>query len=90
MDEIQAETVKNSEAISSTKMEVTVARKELQALSLELQSLVSVVSILHLDHISTDTAHLPTPYHGGHVQFYRIHDATNYLGLILLCMVCHV
>lgn len=60
MEEIQTETVKNSEAISSTKVEVTVARKELQALSLELQSLVSAVCILSLYHINTDTAHLAT------------------------------
>ncbi|XP_063076523.1 thread biopolymer filament subunit gamma isoform X2 [Engraulis encrasicolus] len=42
MEEIQTETAKTSEAVSSAKVEITGARKELQALSLELQSLVSV------------------------------------------------
>ncbi|MGH0139388.1 UNVERIFIED_CONTAM: hypothetical protein FKN15_069478 [Acipenser sinensis] len=43
MDEIQSVTVKSTEAISAAKVEVSVARKELQTLNLELQSLLSVV-----------------------------------------------
>ncbi|XP_067108919.1 thread biopolymer filament subunit gamma [Osmerus mordax] len=41
MDEMHAVNAKSSEAISSTKLEITGSRKELQALSLELQGLVS-------------------------------------------------
>ncbi|XP_058878634.1 thread biopolymer filament subunit gamma [Acipenser ruthenus] len=42
MDEIQSVTVKSTEAISAAKVEVSVARKELQTLNLELQSLLAV------------------------------------------------
>ena len=45
MDEMHTETAKNSEAISSAKVEISVTRKEMQALSLELQSLVSMVRV---------------------------------------------
>ncbi|TRY91227.1 hypothetical protein DNTS_035564 [Danionella cerebrum] len=41
MDEIQTATAKNTEAVSSTKAQITSARKELQALSLELQGLAA-------------------------------------------------
>nr|XP_015210110.1 PREDICTED: thread biopolymer filament subunit gamma-like [Lepisosteus oculatus] len=41
MDEIQTVTVKNTEAISTVKVEITASRKELQALNLELQGLIS-------------------------------------------------
>ncbi|XP_051555930.1 thread biopolymer filament subunit gamma isoform X2 [Myxocyprinus asiaticus] len=41
MDEIQTTNAKNTEAVSSTKTEITAARKELQTLSLELQGLVA-------------------------------------------------
>ncbi|KAJ8397417.1 hypothetical protein AAFF_G00439660 [Aldrovandia affinis] len=41
-DEIQTATEKSTEAITSAKMEIGASKKELQALSLELQSLVTV------------------------------------------------
>ncbi|XP_043073184.1 thread biopolymer filament subunit gamma isoform X2 [Puntigrus tetrazona] len=41
MDEIQTANAKNTEAVSSTKVEITTARKELQTLNLELQGLVA-------------------------------------------------
>lgn len=44
MEEIQTANVKNTEAVSSTKVEITAARKELQTLNLELQGLVAAVS----------------------------------------------
>lgn len=46
MDEIQTVNAKNTEAVSSAKTEITAARKELQALNLELQGLVAAVSVL--------------------------------------------
>jgi len=46
MDEMQATNVKNTEAVSSTKAEITVARKELQTLNLELQGLVATVRLI--------------------------------------------
>lgn len=45
MDEMQTTNAKNTEAVSSTKVEITVARKELQTLNLELQGLVAAVSV---------------------------------------------
>lgn len=44
MEEMQTANVKNTEAVSSTKVEITAARKELQTLNLELQGLVAAVS----------------------------------------------
>uniref|UniRef100_A0A8C1FRJ0 Zgc:136930 n=1 Tax=Cyprinus carpio carpio TaxID=630221 RepID=A0A8C1FRJ0_CYPCA len=41
MDEIQTANAKNTEAVSSTKAEITTGRKELQMLNLELQGLVA-------------------------------------------------
>uniref|UniRef100_A0A9J8BFN9 Zgc:136930 n=1 Tax=Cyprinus carpio carpio TaxID=630221 RepID=A0A9J8BFN9_CYPCA len=41
MDEIQTANAKNTEAVSSTKSEITAARKEMQTLNLELQGLVA-------------------------------------------------
>ncbi|KAG9355932.1 hypothetical protein JZ751_000776, partial [Albula glossodonta] len=41
MDEIQTATAKSTEAINSAKLEITASKKELQALSLELQTLVT-------------------------------------------------
>ncbi|XP_073671193.1 thread biopolymer filament subunit gamma isoform X2 [Paramisgurnus dabryanus] len=41
MDEMQSVNVKNTEAVSSTKAEITASRKELQTLNLELQSLIA-------------------------------------------------
>uniref|UniRef100_A0A671N9B3 Zgc:136930 n=1 Tax=Sinocyclocheilus anshuiensis TaxID=1608454 RepID=A0A671N9B3_9TELE len=41
MDEIQTANAKNTEAVSSTKAEITAGRKELQTLNLELQGLVA-------------------------------------------------
>ncbi|XP_030631736.1 thread biopolymer filament subunit gamma [Chanos chanos] len=41
MDEMQSASVKSTEAISSTKVETAAAKKELQALGLELQGLVN-------------------------------------------------
>ncbi|XP_056095493.1 thread biopolymer filament subunit gamma isoform X3 [Rhinichthys klamathensis goyatoka] len=41
MDEMQTTNAKNTEAVSSAKVEITVARKELQTLNLELQGLVA-------------------------------------------------
>ncbi|XP_036409367.1 thread biopolymer filament subunit gamma-like [Megalops cyprinoides] len=46
MEEIQTASAKSSEAISSATAEVIVSKKELQALSLELQSLVSMNLVL--------------------------------------------
>lgn len=48
MDEIQTANVKSTEAVSSTKAEITAARKELQALGLELQGLVTQVSLQYM------------------------------------------
>ncbi len=45
MDEIQTTNAKNTEAVSSTKAEITAARKELQTQNLELQGLVATVSV---------------------------------------------
>ncbi|XP_028659875.1 thread biopolymer filament subunit gamma isoform X2 [Erpetoichthys calabaricus] len=42
MDEIQTSAVKSTEAISETKSDITTAKKELQGLNLELQSLMSL------------------------------------------------
>lgn len=44
MEEMQTANVKNTEAVSSTKADITIARKELQTLNLELQGCVAAVS----------------------------------------------
>lgn len=44
MDEMQTANAKSSEAVSATKSEIGAARKELQALGLELQGLLTQVS----------------------------------------------
>ncbi|XP_056600021.1 thread biopolymer filament subunit gamma isoform X2 [Triplophysa dalaica] len=41
MEEMQTANVKNTEAVSSTKADITIARKELQTLNLELQGFVA-------------------------------------------------
>lgn len=45
MDEMQTVTAKKTEAVSSTKAEITSARKELQTLNLELQGFAAAVSV---------------------------------------------
>lgn len=57
MDEMQTTNAKNTEAVSSTKVEITAARKELQTLNLELQGFVAAVSVRLLNdaHFSTKT-----------------------------------
>lgn len=45
MDEMQTTNAKNTEAVSSAKVEITAARKELQSLNLELQGLAAAVSV---------------------------------------------
>lgn len=48
MDEIQTANAKSTEAVSSTKAEITASRKELQVLGIELQGLLSQVSVRYV------------------------------------------
>lgn len=48
MDEIQTANAKSTEAMSSAKGEIAAARKELQGLGLELQGLLTQVSVQYM------------------------------------------
>lgn len=45
MEEVQAASASSAEALSTAKAEITIAKKELQALSLELQTLINLVCV---------------------------------------------
>ncbi|KAJ8268466.1 hypothetical protein COCON_G00136380 [Conger conger] len=58
MDEIHSVTAKSTEAISSTKLEIAAARKELQTLGLELQALLTMN--MTLEHSMSEAQTLST------------------------------
>ncbi|KAM6953247.1 thread biopolymer filament subunit gamma isoform 2-T2 [Aplochiton taeniatus] len=56
MQEVQAANASSSEALSAAKLEITTSRKELQSLSLELQSLVNVNLTLERSYMEAHAA----------------------------------